>query len=732
MSAIMNSIRLKKIGRMTLKLKLIIAFVFLIVMLFVSGGGGLLYIGRIQTNVTNLTETAEPLLSISSSLNEKMQKANTGLLALLRTIDSQAIEQQSKGLEQIENEFNMDLDHLHQVISYGNIRELKIDTLIKAEKIFFKKIFDAVLLHQLNLKKNIEIDQRHDQFENKQGTIDGKLTQILNQAKASISEKEDKGKTLALSGDAAIDDMAELLEELLNQDYYLVDGCTSLRNYLSQISETVGLYTAQSDVGKLPDVLKKYKKLEKKFKKRLKRLKSRLKTDELKKLHKEISQEFTDLNSGLSGGGGLFEIHSEILNLLDSIRATQDSLQTASRNFQSILHDVSVEAGKINEHARSQTNNVVNTAQNNIIVLVGVVTIIGIILSVFLIRAIIIPIYNVKERIRDIAEGEGDLTARIKIRRNDEIGELSSWFNTLMEKLHEIVKSIALNAATLNTSSSDLYNLSDDMAQGANNVSARSATVAAAAEQMSSTMNSVAVSAKESSDNIIMISESAEQMISTINEIAQHTEKTRGASNQAVVQAETASGNIEQLRLSAQEIGKVVESITDISEQTNLLALNATIEAARAGEQGKGFAVVAGEIKGLAQQTANATMEIKEKIVGIQNSTHDTVSEIKGVSSAIDSVNDMIDSVSAAVEEQSATSKEIAENVSLAAQKIQYVSDNVAQSSLGATEIAKDIDDVNKSSSEMKNNASKLQNSADSLNQLSDTIKQTVDQFKIL
>ncbi len=228
-----------------------------------------------------------------------------------------------------------------------------------------------------------------------------------------------------------------------------------------------------------------------------------------------------------------------------------------------------------------------------------------------------------------------------------------------------------------------------------------------------------------------MVSAAAEEITSTINEIAQNTEKTRVTSNEAADKAKSTLSNINDLTKSALEIGKVVETINDISEQTNLLALNATIEAARAGEAGKGFAVVASEIKALARQTAEATLDIKEKIDQIQNSTKESVSEIQHVTTAILSANEMIDTVAASVKEQSATTKEIDRNVNQAALGIQEVTTNVTQSSVVASEIAKDIVNVNNSSNEMFINSQTVTKDSEGLSDLSKELNKTVDQFVI-
>lgn len=352
-------------------------------------------------------------------------------------------------------------------------------------------------------------------------------------------------------------------------------------------------------------------------------------------------------------------------------------------------------------------------------------------ISFFIATGIVRPIRTVIDMIKDIAEGDGDLTARIKIDSKDEIGELGKWFNVFIQKLQGIMADIVGDSEKLNTASRGFSDISKEMSTGTDTLFTKSKAVATIAAEMSSNMSSVAAAAEQSSTNINMVSSATEEMTSTISEIAQNTEKTRTISHQSVTRTQKASENIDGLSRSAQSIGKVIETITDISEQTNLLALNATIEAARAGEAGKGFAVVASEIKNLARQTADATLEIKEKIESIQNATQETVSEIEEITIAINSVNEMIDTVAVSVEEQSATTKEIASNVTQAAQGIQEVTENVAQSSSVASEIAENIADVNQTANVLSNNSKQIDTRTEELNQLSGDLKKAMGQFKV-
>jgi methyl-accepting chemotaxis protein len=332
----------------------------------------------------------------------------------------------------------------------------------------------------------------------------------------------------------------------------------------------------------------------------------------------------------------------------------------------------------------------------------------------------------------DFAKGmsEGDLTGTLNINQKDEVGTLAKAMNQMVGNLAKMMNEMAAGTKTLATSSTDLTEISRQMSQGADQTSMKSSTVAAAAEEMSSNMNAVAAAVEETSTNVGMVTSAAEAMSATINEIAQNTEKALGITEKAVIQSKSASVKVNELNLAASEIGAVTETITEISEKTDLLALNATIEAARAGDAGKGFAVVASEIKELARQAASATLEIKQKINGIQDSTSSTISEISNITSVIDNVNDIVSTIAAAVEEQSITTKEIAANIVQASLGIQEVSQNVSQSSNAAGEVARDIVEVDNSSKEMSNSSSLIKASAEDLTRLSEQLKAIIEKFK--
>ncbi len=365
------------------------------------------------------------------------------------------------------------------------------------------------------------------------------------------------------------------------------------------------------------------------------------------------------------------------------------------------------------------------------LILVTSVVVIAAIIIFLVANSVAKPINMVVEGLRDAAEGEGDLTKRLQVESRDEVGELASCFNTFVEKVQTIISDIHSNVSTLNSSAASLSGLSENLSAGSEDSSQRSNTVAAAAKEMNANMNSVAAACEQASANVNVVASATEKMNTTVSEIAGNTGKARKVTEDAVEKTSSAFQRMEALGSAAQGISKVTETITAISEQTNLLALNATIEAARAGEAGKGFAVVANEIKELARQTAEATLEIRQRIDAIQSSTSITLTEMEQINTVINDVNTIVSTIASAVEEQAASTDEIASNVAQAAQGIAEVNENVSQSSLVAGEISAEIAEVSQVAGTISRDSGKVNDQAGELLSLSDHLGETVNQFKL-
>ena len=385
---------------------------------------------------------------------------------------------------------------------------------------------------------------------------------------------------------------------------------------------------------------------------------------------------------------------------------------------------VVVEAGEFSQ--------AINNVRNRVIMVAALFILFAIFLTAWILRlALARPLRSVINMIHDVAEGEGDLTKRLDVKSGDELEELAGGVNSIISNQQVMLRKMIKGMEELNTSSSQLLEISNSMSQETDNTSAKAHSVAVAAEEMNANMGTVAAATEEAVTNLTTIASGAEEMSATIDEIVKNTGSGKEITSRAVAQSENASRQVDELGQAAKEIDKVTETITAISSQTNLLALNATIEAARAGEAGKGFAVVANEIKDLARQTAAATEEIAGKIKSIQESTGVTVKDINEIAKISGEVDEIVSSIASAVDEQATTTREIAENVAQASLGFEEVNTNIAQTTEVSSSISQDIAEVNQAAGEINNFGSQIQQSAHGLSTLAENINALMSKFKV-
>ncbi len=353
-------------------------------------------------------------------------------------------------------------------------------------------------------------------------------------------------------------------------------------------------------------------------------------------------------------------------------------------------------------------------------------------LGILVSRSITVPLSDTVNFSKMLADGNfsQDLSEVLR-KRGDELGDLARAFQVMVGNMRNLLGGITSGVQTTASSATELTAISEETTAGASESLNKSNTVAAAAEEMSTNSVSVAAGMEQANASLHAIATAVEEMTATIGEIARNSEKAHATTEQAAHKVDQFSLIMKGLGQSAQEIGKVTETITSISSQTNLLALNATIEAARAGSAGKGFAVVASEIKELAQQTAAATSEIKEKITTIQGSTAGAVADIDKIVQVIRDVNEIVMSIAAAIQEQSTVTKNIADNIAQASSGVRDANSRVAQTASVSGSIAKEISEVSTSVGQISSSSKQVQNSAQELSQLAEQLNQMVSKFKV-
>jgi methyl-accepting chemotaxis protein len=289
------------------------------------------------------------------------------------------------------------------------------------------------------------------------------------------------------------------------------------------------------------------------------------------------------------------------------------------------------------------------------------------------------------------------------VESGDEVGAMGKALNESLDKVGNIIRTIAGNANGLGTASEELTAVSKEMTGSADQTATQANAVSAAADQVSKNVHTVATA--------------VEEMTASIKEIARNAHEAARVATDAVRVADSTNMTITKLGDSSSQISNVVKVITSIAEQTNLLALNATIEAARAGEAGKGFAVVANEVKELAKATANATEDISRKIASIQSDTTGAVEAIGRIGAIIKQIYDIQATIASAVEEQTATTNEIARNV--------------AEAARGSSDIAKNITGVAQAAQATSGGAAATQEAARELAGMADALLRLVAQFRV-
>ncbi len=313
---------------------------------------------------------------------------------------------------------------------------------------------------------------------------------------------------------------------------------------------------------------------------------------------------------------------------------------------------------------------------NQLIKLVVILTFLMATITFLLNRFVIHPLSEVTEALKDISEGDGDLTCRLRP-GNNEIGQVSEYFNRFAEQIHSLVKDIVSSSNVMAGNFDRLISIANQTHKGAEEQREETNLVATAVTEMGAAANQVSQSAAEAAS----AARSADNEANNAKGVVDGTIVSIEALSQEI---DNGAGVINSLEEDVDRITSMIEVIQGIAEQTNLLALNAAIEAARAGEQGRGFAVVADEVRSLASKTQTTTEEIQEMIKRLQQGTgnavnvmktstekgremvneiHQTSQLLTGIVHSISTISDMNIQIASAAEEQSVVTNEVSTNI---------------------------------------------------------------------
>jgi len=341
----------------------------------------------------------------------------------------------------------------------------------------------------------------------------------------------------------------------------------------------------------------------------------------------------------------------------------------------------------------------------------------SVLLAVFITRSIVSGIKRITDRLKDIAQGEGDLRVRLNITSSDEIGELSKWFDVFVEKIHTVISNVKASAKQVATAGGEISAASEEMAAGAEEQQAQLSEVATSIEEMSAMILETSNNAAQTQNNAKEANMAAVKGSGTVNQTIAGIEGIASIVESAALQ-------IGALKTRSQEIADVIQVIDDISDPTNLLALNANIEAARAGDAGRGFAVVADEVRKLAERTVGATADIEAKIKQIQNDVNSSVE-------AMEKITEQSKSGQKLAGEAGAALGEISGSIDQVNAAISQIASAAIEQSAGVEEISKNVESVSTVSKQSASGAQELAASSEQLNREVQSLDKLMDQFKV-
>lgn len=323
--------------------------------------------------------------------------------------------------------------------------------------------------------------------------------------------------------------------------------------------------------------------------------------------------------------------------------------------------------------------------------------------------AIIRPTDKLISKMREMAEGAGDLTTRIDVESNDEVGQLASTINTVISKLHDLVAEVKASSLDLLTTT---------------------AQIASTAHQQESTVQTFGASSSEIAAAVRQISATSQELLSTMNKVTTNAEQatllaTSGRTGLASMENTmgrlsdatcSIASKLSAIREKAGDINMVITTITKVADQTNLLSINAAIEAEKAGEFGRGFLVVAREIRRLADQTAVATLDIENLVRHMQSAVSAGVMEM-------DRFNEEVRGGVSKVAEINTQMGQIIEEVQTLGEQFPPLHEGMRQQSLGARQI-------NEAMATLTGGASQTGNSLRDLNQAAINLRESVDRLR--
>ncbi len=734
----------RRLRNVSVRVKLILSFLAVSLIVCGAAGYGIYAVGTISAQMEKVFGVALPLLDHTRRVGTSLQQILLMGLEILEIEEiveikelANAIELETVGFEyelsqiqDLDRQYELGLSGLQadedsatdldrdSVAGDGTGAEatVGIEFVRRMQQKLVSDTLELITARVAALQARAEAERKLQDLKKRTVQIDETVHRFVESSQTTFSAREEAAKTTVQTGNATIEQLYDIIQGFYETDFPLVHWGTRLQIYLAQVRELAFAYVNEKDAEKLSELEKLFEGKLRRMDSLIGRLKRRALSQEMKQRLDAVEAGVKELGAFAGGSEGIFALHRKSEEASGKEGRMKKRMIEAAAQCQSAIKAMAEKASLINVDAGKASADAAKSANQwevSITVLgLGFSLVLAVVFSGILSK----PIKELSEKANRISEG--DLRVEVSERGgNDELGVLTASFRVMLAKLRDQTRKTLEGVEVINGASSE-------MSVTISQLVANTLTFSDSVNETTTTVEQVKQAAGLASEKAKGVARTSREAVRISAAGKQATEETVSKMTLIREQMEYIGDTVVKLSKHSRAIEDIIVAVQDLSDQSNLLAVNASIEAARAGDQGKGFAVVAHEIKELADQSKEATQNIRS----ILEETR------KWVSAVVMATEHGTKAVDAGVEQSVVAGESIemlARTVEEAAQAASVIEASGEQQFAGVEQVSLAMKSIDQALHQHRAATNQLDDLSKHLLELGESLRQIVDQYRI-